>query len=102
MIDNSKIFTRKKIKKYDEENNQIDESKINKLKTIKNNSNYKVNELYTAGLFLADKRFRKQIVSRKGREKIIKKFDILNKKIKGNKKSFKVFNHAQTLEVEEI
>ena len=98
MIDNSKIFTRKKIKKYDEENNQIDESKINKLKTIKNNSNYKVNKLNTAGLFLTDKRLRIQIASRKGREKVVEKYGSLNKKTKGNKKSFKVFNHAQTLE----
>ena len=80
MIDNSKIFTRKKIKKYDEDNNQIDESKINYLKTIKNNSNYKVNELNDAGLFLADNRLRKQIASHKGRENISKIFDILNKK----------------------
>ena len=61
MIDNSKIFTRKKIKKYDEENNQIDESKINNLETIKNNSNYKGNELNTAGLFLLDKRYINEI-----------------------------------------
>ena len=100
MTDNSKIFTRKKRKKYDEDNNQIDESKINNLKTIKNNSNYKGNKLNTAGLSLLNKRLRKQIASRKGRENIVKTFGILNKKTKGNKKSFKVFNHAQTLEEE--
>ena len=77
MIDNSKIFTRKKRKKNDEDNNQIDESKINNLETIKNNSNYKVNKLNTAGLFLTDKRLRIQIASRKGRENISKIFDIL-------------------------
>ena len=100
MIDNSKIFTRKKRKKNDEDNNQIDESKINNLETIKNNSNYKVNKLNTAGLFLTDKRLRIQIASRKGREKVVKKYGSLNKKTKGNKKRFKVFNHAQTLEEE--
>ena len=100
MTDNSKIFTRKKRKKYDEDNNQIDESKINNLKTFKNNSNYKGNELNTSGLILFDKRIRKQIAYREGREKIVKTFGILNKKTKGNKKSFKVFNHAQTLEEE--
>ena len=102
MIDNSKIFTRKKRKKNDEDNNQIDESKINNLETIKNNSNYKVNKLNTAGLFLTDKRLRIQIASRKGREKVVKKYGSLNKKTKGNKKSFKVFNHAQTSEEEFI
>ena len=100
MIDNSKIFTRKKRKKNDDDNNQIDESEINNLETIKNNSNYKVNELNTAGLFLTDKRLRIQFASHKGRENISKIFGILNKKTKGNKKSFKVFIHAQTREEE--